>query len=81
MEQIVTGVVQGTTIVLNEPLSGLNGRVVEVVVRDVPAKQGEPTQANGEGARSGVQWTDEDDRIFEEIYRQRKLSTRPEIVE
>ena len=71
------GVVNGKTIELAEDLGVPAGQEVELVVTLVPVKQNDW----GEGLRrcAGAladEWTEEDDRILEEIYRQRKNDSR-----
>ena len=74
MMQIETnGVVRGKTIELSEAPGFAEGQPVSVVIKPLPAKL-EP----GEGWKrlAGIladDWTDEDDRILEEIYQSRKL--------
>ncbi|MCC7474349.1 MAG: hypothetical protein IT425_03045 [Pirellulales bacterium] len=74
------GVVHGMTIVLSDDPGVPPGQPVEVVVKLLPA----PSTRWGEGLRRCVgsmadQWTEEDDRILEEIYRQRKRSISTEL--
>ena len=85
MTQALHGVIHGRTIELDRDPGIEHGRVVEVVLRmqrlpgPPPAwKPGSTETAAGSLAES---WTDEDDRIFQEIYEARKRSSRPEIVE
>jgi hypothetical protein len=73
------GTVNGKTIELVEDPGMPVGQQVELVVKLVP----ERTLPWGEGLRrcAGAladEWTEEDDRILEEIYQERKLDTRPE---
>jgi hypothetical protein len=81
MTQVLTGTVHGNTIVLDSPLAVPDGHVVEVVVRERTAHA--KPQAGQESAddSQAFWWTDEDDRILEEIYQSRKRSTRREIPE
>ena len=72
------GFVHGNTIELNEGLGMREGQEVEVLVRAARAKD-----TWGEGLRrcAGAlahEWTPEDDRILQEIYRERKADTRRE---
>jgi hypothetical protein len=77
--KILHGVVNGRTIELTDDPGVPAGQAVEVIVKMVP-----PTQRVwGEGLRACAgaladEWTDEDDRILEEIYQERKNDTRPE---
>jgi len=71
-----TGVVHGTTIILADNPGFADGMKVQVIV--VPTL---PKRPWGEGiiASAGAladDWTEEDDRILEQIYQNRKRSTR-----
>ena len=78
MDQTLTGTVHGNTIVL-DALPGIPaGERVEVVVRHLAATP--PARVGGDETPPSW-WTDQDDRILEEIYQARKLSTRRDIVE
>jgi hypothetical protein len=73
------GVVNGKTIELVEELGVPAGQKVELIVTLVPDNQ----RPWGEGLRRCAgsmadHWTEEDDRILEEIYQERKRDTRPE---
>jgi hypothetical protein len=81
MTKTVHGVMHGKTIELDEDLGVAEGQEVEVQVRVVPS-----TTMWGEGLRrcAGAlanEWTEEDDRILNEIYLDRKRDTRKEIPE
>jgi hypothetical protein len=82
MEQVLTGTVHGNTIVLDHPLPVPDGQAVEVLVRDrrTPSPPNVETGNLSDDSRPAW-WTDDDDRILEEIYQARKRSTRPEIEE
>jgi hypothetical protein len=74
------GVVNGKTIELSDDPGIPAGQEVEVVVTPSPSAK----SPWGEGIRACAgalanEWTEEDDRILEEIYQQRKSDTRPEI--
>jgi hypothetical protein len=76
MVKTTHGKVHGKTIELNEDLGLTEGQHVEVQVKVVP----QPTQW-GAGLRrcAGAlanEWSEEDDRILEEIYQDRKLLNR-----
>ncbi|HEX7450199.1 MAG TPA: hypothetical protein VF306_21750 [Pirellulales bacterium] len=81
MIKTMHGIVRGKTIELPEDLGVMDGQEVEVQVKVVlTAKQW------GEGIRRcaggmAPYWTEEDDRILEEIYRDRKRSSRRAIPE
>jgi hypothetical protein len=78
-DKVLHGVVNGKTIELRDDPGVASGQEVEVIVKSVSA-----TSATwGEGLRrcAGAlanEWTEEDDRILEEIYQERKCDTRPE---
>ncbi len=79
MTKTAYGVVHGRTIELDKDLGVADGQKVEVTIKSIPAKQ-----AWGEGLRRcagalAQEWSEEDDRILEEIYRDRKRDTRREI--
>jgi hypothetical protein len=81
MTKVVHGNVRGRTIELAEDLGLAEGQEVEVTVRTVPATA-TPTLGEGllrtEGALADdPHW----DPIMEEVYRERKNDTRPEVPE
>ena len=81
MGRTLHGIVHGKMIELTEDLGLAEGEEVEVSVQTVPTKR-----IWGEGLRrcAGAlanEWTEEDDRILQEIYLDRKRDTRREIPE
>ncbi len=79
MNRVLHGVVHGKTIELSESAGVADGQEVEVVVRfSMPSRPWGEGIRNSAGGWSG-QWTEEDDRILEQIQRDRKRETRPEI--
>jgi hypothetical protein len=73
------GVIHGKTIELTEDPGLAAGQPVEITIRTVPTPR-----PWGEGLRRcagafAAEWTDEDDRILEEIHQERKRETRQEI--
>jgi hypothetical protein len=79
MTKTVRGRVRGKMIELDEELGLTEGQAVVITVQTAPVS--EPW---GEGLRRcagafATEWTDEDDRIMEEIYIDRKRDTRAEI--
>jgi hypothetical protein len=79
MTKIAHGKVHGKTIELDEDLGVPEGQAVEVQIKMIPSPG-----SWGDGLRrcAGAladEWTDEDDRILEEIYQDRKRDTRKEI--
>ena len=81
MSKTIHGVINGRTIQLADDPGVPNGQEVEVLVIPVPT-----SNSNwGDGIRRcagalAEEWTEEDDRILEEIYQQRKVDTRPELL-
>lgn len=81
MTKTVHGFIRGKTIQLTEEVGLPEGQEVEVLVKTIP-----PGQPWGEGLRrcAGAladQWTEEDERILEEIYQERKRDSRQEVGE
>ncbi len=81
MNEMIHGIIHGTTIELTENPGIEDGREVEVTVRPV-----ENQLPWGEGIRRSAgaladSWTEEDDKILREIYLDRKRSSRREIPE
>lgn len=75
------GVVHGRTIELTEDPGVGDGQQVEIIIKPVP-----PARPWGEGLRRcagafAADWTDEDDRILEDIYQERKRDSRREVLE
>jgi hypothetical protein len=71
MDQVLTGTVHGNTIVLDHPLAVPDGQAVEVVVRDRPQTVSKASDAETKTSPPDW-WTEEDDRILEEVYQSRK---------
>ena len=81
MTRTVHGVVRGRTIEITQDLGVADGEQVEVVVTVIPRKdQWGAGLRRCAGALAG-EWTDEDDRILEEIQQDRKQDLRREISE
>ncbi len=81
MQKTLCGVVYGKTIELEKDLGIPDGQKVEVTIKNISANH-----VWGEGLRRcagalASDWSSEDDRILEEIYRDRKRETRKEIPE
>ena len=76
MQQLLTGTVHGNTIVLDAPPGVPEGQQVEVIVR-LPSNAVEIAPKDSDG--TDFVYTEEDDRILEEIYRARHYSTRREV--
>ena len=84
MIKILRGIVHGKTIELENETGLEDGRQVEIILRtkELPGppsgwKAGSTETAAGMMASS---WTDEDDRILEEIHQDRKQDSRREIL-
>ena len=80
MNKLMHGVAHGRMIELTEDLGVPEGQQLEVVVRTLSP----PGNEWGAGLRrcAGAladEWTDEDDRILDEIYKERKRDSRPEL--
>ena len=78
MVKIAHGKVHGKTIEIDEDLGVPDGQEVELQVKVVPV----PRRGDGLRRCAGAltsEWTSEDDRIPEEIHRERKQETRREI--
>jgi hypothetical protein len=81
MVRQVQGVIHGRTIELTEDPGVEDGQQVEIIIKTIP-----PPRPWGEGLRRcagafAADWTEEDDRILEEIYQERKRDARKEILE
>jgi hypothetical protein len=79
MNLLATGTIQGQTIILSEPLGLPDGQPVEVVIRSTTNQR-----LPGDGIRRSAgalaaDFTEEDERILDEIHRARKDSTRSPI--
>ena len=89
MTKTMHGTVHGKTIELDEYPGVAEGQEVEIEIRVVGQKKRPPGPPPGwqPGRHSGTaglladSWTDEDDRILEEIYRDRKVESQREIPE
>ena len=79
MVRQVQGVIHGRTIELSEDPGVADGQQVEITIRAVPTPR-----PWGEGLRRcagafAADWTEEDDRILEEIQQERKRDSREDI--
>jgi hypothetical protein len=89
MTRTMYGKVRGKTIELEEDLGVVDGQEVEVHVKMVHPKKRLPGPPPGwqpgrPSATAGLladSWTEEDDRVLDEIYRDRKRETRREVSE
>jgi hypothetical protein len=85
MTKVLRGIIHGKTIELERDAGLEDGRKVEVILKtkELPGppplwKPGSTETAAGTMASC---WTEEDDRILDEIYRERKKDTRREVAE
>jgi hypothetical protein len=81
MIKTLRGIVHGRTVELTEDPGVADGLLVEITIKTVASPK-----PWGEGLRRcagafAADWTEEDDRIMEEIHRERKRDTRKEISE
>jgi len=79
MSRIIQGVIHGKTIELSENPGLADGQSVQVVVQAA-----EPARPWGDGIRKSAgaladEWTEEDDKILQEIYQDRKRDSHREI--
>jgi hypothetical protein len=89
MTRTMHGKVHGKTIELDEDLGVVDGQEVEVQVKITRPKKRlpgpppgwQPGRTSTTAGRLADSWTEEDDRILEEIYRDRKRETSREIAE
>ncbi|HUE70280.1 MAG TPA: hypothetical protein VMP01_05270 [Pirellulaceae bacterium] len=81
MVKAIHGIIHGKSIELSEDLGLADGQQVEVVVKSVGKAEiwGDGLRRCA-GALAG-EWTDEDDRILEEIRRDRQDDSRRDIAE
>ncbi len=79
MTRTLRGVIHGRIVELTEDLGLPDGQPVEITIKTVASPK-----PWGEGLRRcagafAADWTEEDDRILEEIHQERKRETRKEI--
>jgi hypothetical protein len=79
MTRTLRGVIHGRTVELTEDLGVPDGQQVEITIKTVASPR-----PWGEGLRRcagafAADWTEEDDRILEEIHQERKRETRKEV--
>jgi len=84
MSRIIQGVVHGNAIEFSEELGLADGDQVKLTIEPIPHVDGSSVWGAGLRRCAGGladSWTEEDDRILEEIYQERTRDTRPGIVE
>ena len=75
----VHGTISGNTIIVDEDLCLSDGHKVEVLIES--HKNSDTTWGSGLERCAGAfadSWSDEDDRVFEEIRKTRRVDSRPE---
>ena len=89
MVKTLHGIAHGKMIELDEDLGVAEGQPLEVHIRVIqsskklpgPPAGWHPGGTESAAGRMAQSWTEEDDRIFNEIYQDRKISKRMEIQE
>jgi hypothetical protein len=85
MTKLLRGVVKGRTIELEGDTGLEDGRKVEVIVKAKelpgPPPGWRPGSSETAAGTMASLWTDEDDRILEEIYKDRRKDSRREVGE
>jgi len=87
MTKTLHGIVRGRTIELDEDLDAAEGQEVELRVKVIERRKGlpgpppgwQPGSTRTVAGRLADSWSDEDDRILQEIYEDRKRETRREL--
>jgi hypothetical protein len=81
MTRTINGTIRGRTIELNEDVGLKDGQPVCVQVTPVPPSSATPNRLVESAGALSKDWTDEDDRILDEIHRDRKRDVRRELPE
>jgi len=85
MTKVLRGIVHGKTIELENDAGLEDGRSVEVILRAKklpdPPRGWKPGSNESAGGLMSSIWTQEDDRILQEIYSDRKRESRRSIAE
>jgi hypothetical protein len=85
MTKLMRGVVHGKTIELDNETGLEDGRKVEVILRAKelpgPPPGWKPGGSETAAGMMALSWTEEDDRILEEIHRERRNDRRREVPE
>ena len=83
MNRVLRGVVHGRTVALDTETGLKDGRTVEIVLRAKelpgPPPGWEPDGKETAAGMMASDWTDEDDRLLDQIYQDRKKNTRREL--
>ena len=85
MDMIVQGTIHGRTVELDASPGIADGHRVELILR-VKKLPGPPPGWSADGTETAAgmlasTWTEEDDRVLEEIQRRRKLSSGRKVLE
>lgn len=81
MTKTIHGKVRGRTIELDEDPGIEDGKPVEITIKTLPIKMPWREGLRRCAGALADEWTEEDDRILEQIYQDRKRDTRKEILE
>jgi hypothetical protein len=81
MRKTTQGIVHGRTIELNEDLGLAEGQKVEIFVKIVTSSSGSNEGLRRCAGSLADDWTGEDDRILDEIHRERKQDARRDVAE
>jgi hypothetical protein len=80
MVKIIHGTIRGRVIELDEDVGFKDGQPVCVQVTPVPSAAVMTNRLVESAGALAKDWTDEDDRILDEIYQDRKRDSRNEIL-
>ena len=81
MNKIAHGIIHGNTIELRDNPGFQEGQEVEVYVKAIDKNRPESNMPHKSPGAKVLTWTEQDDKILEELYRQRKCDTGREIPE
>jgi hypothetical protein len=81
MTKTIHGTVRGRTIELNEDVGLKDGQPVCVQVTPIPQSSAETNRLVESAGALSKDWTEEDDRILDELHQDRKRDARRELPE
>jgi hypothetical protein len=81
MNRIAHGIIHGNTIELNNNPGFQDGQELEIFMKTVDKNRPESDSIPKSPGAKALVWTEQDDKILEELYRQRKCDTGREIPE
>jgi hypothetical protein len=81
MNKIAHGIIHGNTIELRDNPGFQEGQEVEVYVKTIDKNRPGNEGVHKSGGTKALLWTEQDDKILDELYRQRKCDTGREIPE